>query len=200
MASFRSFRRRSLNFFPSKSFRREFSVETLSWQPLPRSASLARLAREEFDVVVVGGGCVGAGVAWEASTRGLKVALLEQGDFSSGTSSRSTKLIHGGIRYLESAFKNLDKGMYDLVTEALDEVREWLKAPPAFSFYFVSSLPMISIADSMPPSFDLPPHPRSVRTCSTQRLTWRSPWPPSCPSPPGGRYPMCGWAQRFTMP
>lgn len=73
-------------------------------------------------MVVVGGGCVGVGVAWEASTRGLKVALVERGDFSSGTSGRSTKLIHGGIRYLEAAFKNLDKGMFDLVTEALDEV------------------------------------------------------------------------------
>ena len=73
-------------------------------------------------VVVGGGGCVGVGVAWEASTRGLKVALVERGDFSSGTSGRSTKLIHGGIRYLEAAFKNLDKGMFDLVTEALDEV------------------------------------------------------------------------------
>jgi len=76
-----------------------------------------------FDVVVVGGGCVGAGVAWEASTRGLKVALVEQGDFSSGTSSRSTKLIHGGIRYLESAVKTLDKDLFNLVIEALEEVR-----------------------------------------------------------------------------
>ena len=94
----------------------------VSWRPRTRAATLARLKSEEFDVVVVGGGCVGVGVAWEASTRGLKVALVERGDFSSGTSGRSTKLIHGGIRYLEAAFKNLDKGMFDLVTEALDEV------------------------------------------------------------------------------
>ncbi len=65
---------------------------------------------------------MGSGVAWEASTRGLKVALVEGSDFAAGTSGRSTKLIHGGIRYLEAAFKKLDKEMYDLVHEALSEV------------------------------------------------------------------------------
>ena len=93
------------------------------WSAPTRAETQARLRSEQFDVVVVGGGCVGAGVAWEASTRGLRVALVERDDFASGTSGRSTKLIHGGIRYLEAAFKNLDKGMYDLVHEALEEVR-----------------------------------------------------------------------------
>ena len=94
-----------------------------AWAPPSRAATLARLRSEEFDVVVVGGGCVGAGVAWEAATRGLRVALVEREDFGSGTSGRSTKLIHGGIRYLEAAFKNLDLGLYRLVHEALEEVR-----------------------------------------------------------------------------
>jgi len=65
-----------------------------------RSATLDRLERESFDCVVIGGGISGAGVAREASLRGLSVALLEAEDFASGTSSRSSKLIHGGLRYL----------------------------------------------------------------------------------------------------
>jgi glycerol-3-phosphate dehydrogenase len=65
-----------------------------------RSAMLDRLERESFDCAVIGGGISGAGVAREAALRGLKVALLEAEDFASGTSSRSTKLIHGGLRYL----------------------------------------------------------------------------------------------------
>ena len=60
-----------------------------------RTAHLDRLRREAFDVIVVGGGITGAGVAWDAATRGLRVALVEQGDFAGGTSSRSTKLLHG---------------------------------------------------------------------------------------------------------
>jgi glycerol-3-phosphate dehydrogenase len=65
-----------------------------------RSATLDRLERERFDCAVIGGGIAGAGVAREASLRGLSVALLEAEDFASGTSSRSSKLIHGGLRYL----------------------------------------------------------------------------------------------------
>jgi len=65
-----------------------------------RSATLDRLERESFDCAVIGGGISGAGVAREASLRGLSVALLEAEDFASGTSSRSSKLIHGGLRYL----------------------------------------------------------------------------------------------------
>lgn len=66
-----------------------------------RAANLERMRRETFDVVVIGGGVTGAGVALDAATRGLAVALLEKDDFASGTSSRSSKLIHGGLRYLE---------------------------------------------------------------------------------------------------
>ena len=66
-----------------------------------RREGLRRLATEPFDVVVVGGGINGAGIAREAALRGLRTALVDKGDFASGTSSRSSKLIHGGIRYLE---------------------------------------------------------------------------------------------------
>src|SRR6516164_2256430 len=66
-----------------------------------RGAMLSRLAAERFDVLVVGGGVTGAGAALDAASRGLRVALVEARDLASGTSSRSSKLIHGGLRYLE---------------------------------------------------------------------------------------------------
>src|SRR3989454_6561105 len=65
-----------------------------------RTANVERLAREQFDVLVIGGGITGAGVALDAAARGYSVALVEKVDFASGTSSKSTKLAHGGIRYL----------------------------------------------------------------------------------------------------
>src|SRR4051812_42649 len=82
--------------------------------PAERSAALAAMAGETFDVIIIGGGVVGAGAALDAATRGLSVALLEARDWASGTSSRSSKLVHGGLRYLEM----LD---FPLVQEALRE-------------------------------------------------------------------------------
>ncbi len=82
--------------------------------PEERRGALARLAAETFDVVVIGGGVVGCGCALDAATRGLSVALVEKRDFAAGTSSRSSKLIHGGLRYLE-------QGEIGLVREALRE-------------------------------------------------------------------------------
>jgi glycerol-3-phosphate dehydrogenase len=79
-----------------------------------RSATLSRLAAERFDVLVIGGGITGAGAALDAASRGLRVALVEARDLASGTSSRSSKLIHGGLRYLEQ----FD---FKLVYEALHE-------------------------------------------------------------------------------
>ena len=78
------------------------SPQTLSaLGPAARERNLHRLESEMFDVVVIGGGVTGAGCALDAASRGLSVALVEQRDFASGTSSRSSKLIHGGLRYLE---------------------------------------------------------------------------------------------------
>jgi glycerol-3-phosphate dehydrogenase len=82
--------------------------------PFDRSAMLRRLAEEAFDVVVVGGGITGVGVALDAASRGLRTALVEKGDFASGTSSKSSKLVHGGLRYLQ-------QGEVRLVYEALAE-------------------------------------------------------------------------------
>jgi glycerol-3-phosphate dehydrogenase len=67
---------------------------------LSRHDALEALAAESFDVVVIGGGITGAGVALDAATRGYSVALVERGDYAIGTSSRSSKLVHGGLRYL----------------------------------------------------------------------------------------------------
>lgn len=67
---------------------------------------------DAYDLLVIGGGATGTGIALDAATRGLKVALVERDDFSSGTSSKSTKLVHGGVRYLEKAVWNLDYNQY----------------------------------------------------------------------------------------
>ncbi|RIR92530.1 glycerol-3-phosphate dehydrogenase/oxidase, partial [Mycobacteroides abscessus] len=82
--------------------------------PEARSLNWERLGSEQFDVIVIGGGVVGAGSALDAATRGLKVALVEARDFASGTSSRSSKMFHGGLRYLEQL-------EFGLVQEALRE-------------------------------------------------------------------------------
>jgi glycerol-3-phosphate dehydrogenase len=68
---------------------------------LNRKKSIENLSNKEFDLVVIGGGITGAGIALDAASRGMKVALVEKDDFASGTSSKSTKLIHGGLRYLK---------------------------------------------------------------------------------------------------
>lgn len=85
------------------------------WTPPSRDQMLARLGATEskdkeeiWDLLIVGGGATGAGVAVDAATRGYKTALVERDDFSSGTSSKSTKLVHGGVRYLQKAILELD--------------------------------------------------------------------------------------------
>jgi glycerol-3-phosphate dehydrogenase len=102
---------------------------------IERSQALAALSQDEFDVVVVGGGITGAGVALDAATRGYSVALLERADFASGTSSRSSKLVHGGLRYLQ----NFDLG---LVREALLERQLMVALAP----HLVHPLPLVVAA------------------------------------------------------
>lgn len=89
----------------------------------PRRAALARLSGETFDVLIVGGGVVGAGALLDAQSRGLRAALVEQSDIASGTSSRSSRLIHGGLRYLEQLH-------FGLVAEALEERARLLRNAP----------------------------------------------------------------------
>src|SRR5664279_3568619 len=87
---------------------------TAALSPQDRTRALSTMQEEELDLLIVGGGVVGAGAAVDAVTRGLSVGIIEARDWASGTSSRSSKLIHGGLRYLE---------MFDfrLVREALKE-------------------------------------------------------------------------------
>ncbi|HLT38630.1 MAG TPA: glycerol-3-phosphate dehydrogenase/oxidase [Enhygromyxa sp.] len=91
-----------------------------------RASIREALARESFDLVVIGGGITGAGLARDAALRGLSVALLEAADFASGTSSRSSKLIHGGLRYLE-------RGEVNLVRKTALERKEIYRAAPHLS-------------------------------------------------------------------
>ena len=81
----------------------------------------------QFDIIIIGGGATGSGIALDASSRGYKTLLLEKNDFSEGTSSRSTKLVHGGVRYLEAAVKKLDIDQFNLVKEGLKERSRLLK-------------------------------------------------------------------------
>lgn len=76
-------------------------MENIKFTNLERQKTIGNLESEEFDLVVIGGGITGGGISLDAASRGLKVVLLEKGDFASGTSSKSTKLIHGGLRYLK---------------------------------------------------------------------------------------------------
>src|SRR4051794_32976029 len=105
-----------------------FSIYPITMPPLPsrapdRAALLDALGREAFDVLVVGGGITGCGIARDAALRGLRTALVEKNDFASGTSSRSSRLVHGGVRYLEH-------GNLHLVFEASGERRRLLRLAP----------------------------------------------------------------------
>ncbi|KAL7794469.1 FAD dependent oxidoreductase domain-containing protein [Trichoderma ceciliae] len=94
---------------------------------------------EEYDLLIIGAGATGAGIALDAVTRGLKVAIVDRDDFSAGTSSKSTKLVHGGVRYLEKAVMNLDYSQLQLVMEALHERKTFLTISPHLS----NSLPIL---------------------------------------------------------
>ena len=91
---------------------------------------LSKLFSRSFDLLVVGGGIMGAGIAWDASLRGLSCALVDQGDFAGGTSSKTTKLIHGGIRYLENLeFKLVRQGIRERQI-LLRSAQRWVKPLP----------------------------------------------------------------------
>ncbi len=100
--------------------------------PFARQQSLERLAADRFDMLVVGGGITGCGVALDAAARGLRVALVEAEDFASGTSSKSSKLVHGGLRYLQ-------QHDYRLVYQALHERQRLLANAP----HLVHPLPFL---------------------------------------------------------
>jgi len=111
----------------------------LSFSAQTRATNLARMAEDRFDVLVIGGGITGVGIALDAAARGFSVALAEKGDFASGTSGRSSRLIHGGFRYLEHR-------EFGLVHEALRERKILLRLAP----HLVRPIPMYMLADSLP--------------------------------------------------
>src|SRR5271156_5216480 len=106
--------------------------QSCSVHPFRRADALRRLADERFDVLVIGGGVTGTGVALDAASRGLRTALVEKGDFASGTSSKSSKMIHGGLRYLQQR-------EFRLVYENLAERQRLLDNAP----HLVSPLPFL---------------------------------------------------------
>ncbi|MCI0489472.1 MAG: glycerol-3-phosphate dehydrogenase [Blastocatellia bacterium] len=120
---------------------REFSRPELSLRT--RAANLDRIENETFDLAVIGGGITGAGIALDAASRGLSVALIEKRDFASGTSSRSSKLIHGGLRYLEH-FE------FRLVREALRERATLARLAPHLAAPLPFLVPVYSDARRSP--------------------------------------------------
>ena len=103
-----------------------------------RTANLTRMAEDRFDVLVIGGGITGAGIALDAAARGLSVALVEKDDFAAGTSGRSSRLVHGGLRYLEH-------GEFGLVRESLRERGILFRLAP----HLVRPVPMYMLADDL---------------------------------------------------
>ncbi|MBU2549608.1 MAG: FAD-dependent oxidoreductase [Proteobacteria bacterium] len=105
---------------------------TRPFSPALRGSNLEAFQGSLYDLLVVGGGIVGAGVAWDASLRGLSVALIEKDDFGSGTSGKSSRMIHGGLRYLKS-------GDFRLVRESLGERRNLMRIAP----HLVKGIPFV---------------------------------------------------------
>src|ERR1700720_3025328 len=95
-----------------------------------RAEALKDIQNKSFDVCVIGGGATGSGCALDSQLRGLKTSLVDAADFAGGTSSTATKIVHGGVRYLEEAVKNLDPAQYHVVTRALHERIRMLKNAP----------------------------------------------------------------------
>lgn len=125
--------------FAARRFQRPHSV---AWKPDTRSTVISKLKSRRFDLLIIGGGATGAGCALDAATRGLDIALVEYGDFSSETSSKSTKLLHGGVRYLEKAVKTFSLSQLKLVSESLHERMHILNISPYLTLRLPIMLPV----------------------------------------------------------
>ena len=125
---------------PNKSnFHASYPPFVKSVDAPPTRAQMIAQLQKKFDVLIIGGGATGTGTALDAVSRGLDVCLLEKTDFAAGTSSKSTKMAHGGVRYLEKAIFQLSKDQLDLVIEALNERGNMLRTAP----HLVSVLPIM---------------------------------------------------------
>ncbi|GAB3978820.1 FAD-dependent oxidoreductase [Spirosoma terrae] len=114
-----------------------------------REHNRKRLREETFDICIIGAGASGAGAALDAALRGYRVALLDRGDFASETSSRSTKLIHGGVRYLEQAIKKLDLAQLRQVRHGLAERRTVIRNAPHLAYPLPLLTPVFSWFEGM---------------------------------------------------
>jgi glycerol-3-phosphate dehydrogenase len=117
---------------------RRYHRLVLPFSAQTRTANLTRMAEDRFDVLVIGGGITGAGIALDAAARGLSVALVEKDDFAAGTSGRSSRLVHGGLRYLEH-------GEFGLVRESLRERGILFRLAP----HLVRPVPMYMLAGDL---------------------------------------------------
>ncbi|MBN8824706.1 MULTISPECIES: FAD-dependent oxidoreductase [unclassified Spirosoma] len=116
---------------------------------MKRTKNWERLRQETFDVCIIGAGASGAGAAFDAALRGYRVALVDRGDFASETSSRSTKLIHGGVRYLEQAIKKLDLAQLKQVRHGLAERRTVIRNAPHLAHPLAILTPVFSWFEGM---------------------------------------------------
>ncbi|MFD2572587.1 glycerol-3-phosphate dehydrogenase/oxidase [Spirosoma soli] len=114
-----------------------------------RERNKERLRQEEFDICIIGAGASGAGAALDAALRGYRVALIDRGDVAGETSSRSTKLIHGGVRYLEQAIKKLDLAQLRQVRHGLAERRTVLRNAPHLAHPLALLTPVFSWFEGM---------------------------------------------------
>ena len=114
-----------------------------------RAETLARVSTDSYDLCVIGGGATGAGCALDAQLRGLKTVLVDRGDFGSATSTASTKLIHGGLRYLELAVKELDVAQYRVVRTALRERSRMMRNAPYLTRSRLLAVPCHSLAQAL---------------------------------------------------
>src|SRR5580700_4923794 len=95
-----------------------------------RQQAFDQIKDDTFDVCVIGGGSSGASCGLDAQLRGLKTVVVDAGDFASGSSTASSKMVHGGVRYLQEAVNDLDAGQYHLVESALRERQAMLHGAP----------------------------------------------------------------------
>jgi len=114
-----------------------------------RSETLTRARSQPYDLCIIGGGATGAGCALDAQLRGLRTVLVEAGDFASQTSSASTKMAHGGVRYLQAAAENLDRHQYQLVAHALRERALMLRNAPHLAHTMEFLVPCFGLADRL---------------------------------------------------
>jgi len=114
-----------------------------------RSEIVRRIGATSYDLCVIGGGASGAGCALDAQLRGLKTVLVDAGDFGSATSSASTKLIHGGLRYLQQAIVDWDLGQYRVVRGALRERVFMLRNAPHLTSVLEFVVPCFSLTEAV---------------------------------------------------